>query len=131
MKRSEIMPLRDEPACGHGQKAKSGCAKPRPAATQGECSSEGAQIALLPNRLGVSHLRIGYPLFEQIGAYARVWIGHRGCRHAIFDVANLLWSRRQTIAPYTSIYWRDASEHHKNGAAASSPGSIHEPRPAC
>ncbi len=90
-----------------------------------------AQIALLPNRLGASHLRIDYPLFEQIGAYARLWIGHRGWRHTIFDVANLLWSRRQTAGPNTSIYWRDASEHYKNGAAVSNPGSIHEPRPAC
>jgi len=48
MKQSEIMALQNEPACGHNNKAKSGCAKPKPNATQGGCSFDGAQIALLP-----------------------------------------------------------------------------------
>ena len=48
MKQSEIMALQNEPACGHNNKAKSGCAKPKPGATQGGCSFDGAQIALLP-----------------------------------------------------------------------------------
>ena len=48
MKQSEIMALQNEPACGHNNKAKSGCAKPQPGATQGGCSFDGAQIALLP-----------------------------------------------------------------------------------
>ncbi len=48
MKQSEIMALQNEPACGHNNKAKFGCAKPKPGATQGGCSFDGAQIALLP-----------------------------------------------------------------------------------
>ncbi len=48
MKQSEIMALQNEPACSHNNKAKSGCAKPKPGATQGGCSFDGAQIALLP-----------------------------------------------------------------------------------
>ena len=38
----------DEPACDHNKKEKSGCAKPKPGATAGGCSFDGAQIALLP-----------------------------------------------------------------------------------
>lgn len=48
MKASEIQALLDEPACTHKKKEKSGCAKPKPGATAGGCSFDGAQIALLP-----------------------------------------------------------------------------------
>jgi nitrogenase molybdenum-cofactor synthesis protein NifE len=48
MKASEIALLLDEPACAHNAKEKSGCAKPKPGATAGGCSFDGAQIALLP-----------------------------------------------------------------------------------
>lgn len=48
MKTSEIQALLDEPACDHNKKEKSGCAKPKPGATAGGCSFDGAQIALLP-----------------------------------------------------------------------------------
>ncbi len=48
MKQKDIAALLDEPACAHNQKAKSGCAKPKPGATAGGCAFDGAQIALLP-----------------------------------------------------------------------------------
>lgn len=48
MKSSEIQALLDEPACAHNTKEKSGCARPKPGATAGGCSFDGAQIALLP-----------------------------------------------------------------------------------
>ncbi|MBS4019842.1 MAG: nitrogenase iron-molybdenum cofactor biosynthesis protein NifE [Dechloromonas sp.] len=48
MKASEIQALLDEPACSHNTKEKSGCSKPKPGATAGGCSFDGAQIALLP-----------------------------------------------------------------------------------
>lgn len=48
MKQKDISALLDEPACTHNQKAKSGCAKPKPGATAGGCAFDGAQIALLP-----------------------------------------------------------------------------------
>jgi nitrogenase molybdenum-cofactor synthesis protein NifE len=48
MKASEIQALLDEPACSHNKKEKSGCAAPKPGATAGGCSFDGAQIALLP-----------------------------------------------------------------------------------
>lgn len=48
MKASEIAVLLNEPACTHNAKEKSGCARPKPGATAGGCSFDGAQIALLP-----------------------------------------------------------------------------------
>ncbi len=44
----DIAAVLDEPACAHNTKEKSGCAKPKPGATAGGCSFDGAQIALLP-----------------------------------------------------------------------------------
>ncbi|MFD2112416.1 nitrogenase iron-molybdenum cofactor biosynthesis protein NifE [Thiorhodococcus fuscus] len=48
MKQKDISALLDEPACAHNKKEKSGCAKPKPGATAGGCTFDGAQIALLP-----------------------------------------------------------------------------------
>ncbi|MFG1478766.1 nitrogenase iron-molybdenum cofactor biosynthesis protein NifE [Xanthobacter sp. V4C-4] len=44
----EIAALLNEPACAHNTKSKSGCAKPKPGATQGGCCFDGARNALLP-----------------------------------------------------------------------------------
>jgi nitrogenase molybdenum-iron protein NifN len=65
-----------------------------------------SHAAAAATRLGAAHLRIGYPLYDQIGGCAREWIGYRGSRQALFDVANLLWNQRETIKPYRSIYWQ-------------------------
>ncbi len=48
MKAAQIAELLNEPACAHNAKSKSGCARPKPGATAGGCSFDGAQIALLP-----------------------------------------------------------------------------------
>ncbi|MEJ2385764.1 MAG: nitrogenase iron-molybdenum cofactor biosynthesis protein NifE [Chromatiaceae bacterium] len=48
MNPKDIAALLDEPACAHNQKAKSGCARPKPGTTAGGCAFDGAQIALLP-----------------------------------------------------------------------------------
>lgn len=48
MKVTQIAELLNEPACSHNSKEKSGCARPKPGATAGGCSFDGAQIALLP-----------------------------------------------------------------------------------
>lgn len=48
MQAKQIAELLNEPACAHNAKSKSGCAKPKPGATAGGCSFDGAQIALLP-----------------------------------------------------------------------------------
>ena len=53
-------------------------------------NSNGRQAAA---KLGVkAHLRAGYPVFDRLGAHARVWAGYRGTQNLVFEVANLLQS---------------------------------------
>ena len=50
-------------------------------------NSNGRQAA---QKLGVkAHLRAGYPVFDRLGAHARVWAGYRGTMNLVFEVANL------------------------------------------
>lgn len=54
-------------------------------------------------RLGLPLLRAGFPLYDLIGGYQRTWIGYRGTRQTIFDLANLIRSGgRGEIHPYRS-----------------------------
>ena len=73
MKGSEIAALKDEPACSHNSKAKSGCSAPKPGATAGGCAFDGAQITLLPVA-DVAHLVHG-----PIGCTGSSW-DNRGTR---------------------------------------------------
>jgi nitrogenase molybdenum-iron protein NifN len=34
-------------------------------------------------------LRAGFPQYDWVGGYARTWVGYRGARQALFDIANL------------------------------------------
>ncbi len=45
---AEMKELRDEPACDSNSGNKEGCARPKPGATAGGCTLDGALIALLP-----------------------------------------------------------------------------------
>lgn len=70
-------------------------------------------------RLGLPLLRAGFPLYDLIGGYQRAWIGYRGTRQALFDLANLLLkSERHEIHPYRSIY----AQKLDAGAAHPAPG---------
>jgi nitrogenase molybdenum-cofactor synthesis protein NifE len=73
MKQKDIAALLDEPACAHNQKAKAGCSRPKPGATAGGCSFDGAQIALLPIA-DVAHIVHG-----SIGCAGSSW-DNRGTR---------------------------------------------------
>ncbi len=73
MKAAEIAVLLNEPACVHNKKDKAGCAKPKPGATAGGCSFDGAQIALLPIA-DVAHIVHG-----PIGCAGSSW-DNRGAR---------------------------------------------------
>lgn len=56
-------------------------------------------------RLKLPILRTGFPLYDQLGAYQRTWIGYQGARQTLFDLANLLMAQGQhEIHPYYSIY---------------------------
>jgi nitrogenase molybdenum-iron protein NifN len=67
-------------------------------------------------RLGVPLLRAGFPQYDLIGGYQRLWVGYRGTRQALFDLANLLVEHgHHEPAPYVSIYQRES----KNATPAS------------
>ncbi len=54
-------------------------------------------------RLGIPLLRAGFPLYDLVGGYQRTWIGYRGTRQTLFDLANLLRHHgRGEIHPYRS-----------------------------
>lgn len=56
-------------------------------------------------RLGVPILRAGFPLYDIIGGYQKTWIGYRGTRQTLFDLANLVINfSHEEIPAYRSIY---------------------------
>jgi nitrogenase molybdenum-iron protein NifN len=56
-------------------------------------------------RLGIPLLRAGFPQYDLIGGYQRLWVGYRGARQALFDLANMMVEHaHQETEPYVSIY---------------------------
>ena len=55
-------------------------------------------------RLGVPLLRAGFPLYDQVGGYARAWVGYRAARQTLFDLANLLLGQHHDLPAYRSIF---------------------------
>ncbi|MDD4915501.1 MAG: nitrogenase iron-molybdenum cofactor biosynthesis protein NifN [Methylococcales bacterium] len=56
-------------------------------------------------RLGVPILRAGFPLYDIIGGYQKTWIGYRGTRQTLFDLANLVINHaHEEIEVYHSPY---------------------------
>lgn len=80
-------------------------------------NSHAAETA---HRLGLPLMRAGFPQYDLVGGYARTWVGYRGSRQALFDIANLMLSQHHELEPYRSIY-RDGSnpgEQHVISSAA-------------
>jgi nitrogenase molybdenum-iron protein NifN len=51
--------------------------------------SHGRQAS---ERLGIPLLRVGFPIFDRLGAMHRCTVGYRGTRNLIFEVANIVLS---------------------------------------
>ena len=65
-------------------------------------------------RLGVPILRAGFPLYDIIGGYQKTWIGYRGSRQALFDLANLVINfAHEEIEPYYSPYAQKPESERK------------------
>lgn len=75
-------------------------------------------------RLGVPLLRAGFPQYDWVGGYARTWVGYRGARQALFDIANIILGQHHDIPPYRSLFWQDGPRQHE-GVAASATGLVH------
>lgn len=64
-------------------------------------------------RLGVPLIRAGFPQYDHVGGYARCWVGYRGSRQALFDLANVVLSRHHEIQPYRSRFWAGSFRDHE------------------
>ncbi|MCB1829342.1 MAG: nitrogenase iron-molybdenum cofactor biosynthesis protein NifN, partial [Gammaproteobacteria bacterium] len=77
-------------------------------------------------RLGVPLLRAGFPQFDTLGGYQKTWIGYRGSRQALFDLANIVLSlEKGEIHPYRSIYSQKQEAMHDTATAAATGGRSH------
>ena len=57
------------------------------------------------DRLGIPLLRAGFPQYDTLGGYQKTWIGYRGTRQTLFDLANIMLTlEKGEIHPYHSIY---------------------------
>ena len=64
-----------------------------------------SHAAACASRLRVPLLRAGFPLYDLVGGYQRTWVGYRGTRQALFDLANLLHSsERHAVSPLRSRF---------------------------
>lgn len=75
-------------------------------------------------RLGLPLLRAGFPQYDWVGGYARAWVGYRGTRQALFDLANLILSQHHDIEPYPSLYRRNGAGLEPAGPAVAA-GVVH------
>jgi nitrogenase molybdenum-iron protein NifN len=75
-------------------------------------------------RLGIPLLRAGFPQYDILGGYQKTWIGYRGTRQILFDLANIMLTlEKGEIHPYRSIYaqkpeYREVSHEHDKTTAA-------------
>jgi nitrogenase molybdenum-iron protein NifN len=81
------------------------------------CNSHAADTA---RRLGLPLYRAGFPQYDLIGGYQKLWVGYRGTRQTLFDLANLMVTHgHHEMKPYRSIYAERAEEAHETPEASS------------
>jgi nitrogenase molybdenum-iron protein NifN len=73
-------------------------------------------------RLGLPVLRAGFPQYDLVGGYQKTWVGYRGTRQALFDLANLVLEHhgQHEIRPFRSRYAKKGDV--AAAAAAPAPG---------
>ena len=50
-------------------------------------------------RLGVPLFRVGFPIFDRLGVQDRSWVGYRGTRALVYELANVFQSQLQPHTP--------------------------------
>jgi nitrogenase molybdenum-iron protein NifN len=78
------------------------------------CNSHAAPAA---ERLHIPLLRAGFPQYDWVGGYARTWVGYRGARQILFDVANLFQENHHDIPVHRSIFRADSARDSEDRAA--------------
>jgi nitrogenase molybdenum-iron protein NifN len=78
------------------------------------------------NRLGIPLLRAGFPQYDLLGGYQKVWVGYQGTRQLLFDLANMLLTlERGEIHPYRSIYAQKPENYYGADEATENTGMRH------
>ncbi|MGO9446201.1 MAG: nitrogenase iron-molybdenum cofactor biosynthesis protein NifN [Thiobacillaceae bacterium] len=73
-------------------------------------------------RLKLPLYRAGFPQYDLIGGYQKLWVGYRGTRQILFELANLMVAHgHHEMTPYRSIY----AERGEESRAASETHSFH------
>jgi nitrogenase molybdenum-iron protein NifN len=77
-------------------------------------------------RLGLPVLRAGFPQYDHVGGYQKTWVGYRGTRQTLFDLANLVLEHhgQHEIRPFRSRY-ATKGDVTATAAAAAAGGSAH------
>ncbi|MDE2440921.1 MAG: nitrogenase iron-molybdenum cofactor biosynthesis protein NifN [Betaproteobacteria bacterium] len=76
-------------------------------------------------RLGLPLLRAGFPQYDLVGGYARTWVGYRGTRQALFDLANLMLGQHHELEPYRSMYWNESRPDERHVLSSVAAGLVH------
>lgn len=76
----------------------------RAADNEAELLIGNSHVLASAERLHLPLLRAGFPQYDFIGGFQKVWAGYRGIQQTIFDIANLKLQHHQDIQPYYSIY---------------------------
>ncbi|MET0015481.1 MAG: nitrogenase iron-molybdenum cofactor biosynthesis protein NifN [Sedimenticola sp.] len=87
-------------------------------------NSHGVESA---QRLAIPLLRTGFPQYDTLGGYQKCWIGYRGTRQTLFDIANIILTlEKGEIHPYHSIYAQkpEYRESTHDATAATSAGGL-------
>jgi nitrogenase molybdenum-iron protein NifN len=77
-------------------------------------------------RLGLPLLRAGFPQYDLVGGYARTWVGYRGSRQALFDIANLMQGQHHELEAFHSFYRTGVvAGDHTHVRAPAATGLVH------
>ena len=93
---------------------------------EGMARARGAEVLIgnshaveAAQRLGIPLLRAGFPQYDHLGGYQRTWIGYRGTRQTLFELANMLLElEKGEIEPYRSIYAQKPEYRREDDHAA-------------
>ena len=69
----------------------------------------------MAERLDIPFLRMGMPLFDQLGAAHRLSVGYRGTRDLIFEIGNLFMAEAHEPGPDS---WVTHKEDRATASAA-------------
>ncbi len=95
-------------------------------------SANGAEVLITnthgeqsAGRLGIPLLRAGLPQYDRLGGHHKIWIGYRGSRQTLFDLANIMLTlEKGEIHPYHSIY-SQKTDYYDDSTATTPASGLH------